>query len=249
MNHKIILAYDGTSFWGWQEALGGPSIEGTLRQVLEQIYQEPIVLQAASRTDRGVHAEGQVVNYHTQQSKDLNRLKISLNQMLPEAIRVLALTEEESTFHPTLDVRGKEYHYLVSTAKVQSPFERYFAWHYYLPLDLDKMTQAAEYFKGTHDFTAFCNRIEPLPKNPVRTVERLEIFQEGDRLRFEIVGNHFLYKMVRNIVGTLVYVGAGKLSLQAARDLVATKDRTQGGITAPAHGLVLKRVLYNSSGG
>lgn len=243
MNIKMIIAYDGTHFFGWQETSDGPSIEGCLRKVLEQIYQEPITLQAASRTDRGVHADGQVVNYHTEKVKDLNRLKCSLNQLLPTSIRILHLEEEKSDFHPTLDVIGKEYHYTLSTALVQPPFERHFAWHYYLPLDVKKMCEGATHFIGTHDFATFCNANKPLPKDTVRTVSRIDIIQEGEVLRFEIEGNNFLYKMVRNLVGTLIYYGTGKL--ESIDTLLTSQDRTLAGITAPAHGLSLKRVFYN----
>ena len=249
MNIQLIVAYDGTHFLGWQKTPDGPTIEAELQQVLEQIYQEPLQLQAASRTDRGVHAEGQVLNYQTEKTKDLEKLKFSLNQMLPQAIRVLAIKEAADTFHPTVDAVGKEYHYFVTTDPVQSPFDRHFSWHYYHPFDLDKIRQAATFFIGTHDFSAFCNVHFFQTKDTVRTVKRLDIMQEGNQLKFEVEGTHFLYKMVRNIVGTLVYVGAGKLSLQEVEALLTKKDRRLAGMTAPAQGLVLKKVFYKVSGG
>ena len=248
MNIKLTLSYDGTEFFGWQETKDGPSIESALKQVLEQIYQEPIALQAASRTDRGVHAEGQVVNYCTKKKKDFERLKISLNQMLPQTVRISTIQQEQEHFHPTLDALGKEYHYFISTGPVQSPFNRHFSWHYPAPFNLDNMRLAANCLIGTHDFAAFCNANKPPPRNTVRKLSRLDITQEGDTLKFEVEGDHFLYKMVRNLVGTLVYIGVGKLAFKHTRKLIANKDRTLAGITAPAHGLHLKKVLYTKYG-
>ena len=244
MNIKIILSYDGTDFCGWQESAGGMTIQETVRKALEQIYQHPIRLQAASRTDKGVHAEEQVVNYITEKSLDLSRLHISLNQLLPQAIQVLKVEEIGATFHSTLDARAKEYHYSVCIAPVHSPFQRHFSWHIPHFLDLPLMKKGALSFIGTHDFDSLSNKRRPHPKSTVCTVFRLDIAQQGLLIRFEIEGNRFLYKMVRNLVGTLVYLGMGKLSLEEVQTLIGKKDRRIAGITAPAHGLILKRVHY-----
>ncbi|WP_194848035.1 tRNA pseudouridine(38-40) synthase TruA [Candidatus Neptunochlamydia vexilliferae] len=244
MNIKLVIAYDGTDFFGWQESSDGPSIEGTLREVLEKIYQEPMTLQAASRTDAGVHAEGQVVNYRTEKKKELSRLKISLNQLLPKTIRVTSLEEVDDTFHPTLDNVGKEYHYHLSLGGVASPFHRHIAWHIHTPLDIARMKEAAPLFIGTHDFATFANACDPKPKKTIRTLTSLEIKEECPLLQIAVRGTNFLYKMVRNIVGTLVYIGQGKLSLEEARLLIEKKDRTLAGPAAPAHGLTLKKVFY-----
>lgn len=244
MNIKITLSYDGTDFLGWQECIDGATIEETLRKTLETIYQHPIHLQAASRTDRGVHAEEQVVNFITEKSLDLNRLKISLNQLLPKAIRILKIEEAPKTFHPTLDAKGKEYHYSLCLTPVQSPFRRHFSWHLLSPLHLDRMKEGAAFFIGTHDFKAFSNTIDSKPKDTFCTLTCLDVVEDGVSLRFEIKGNRFLYKMVRNLVGTLVYLGMGKLSLDEVKNLLKKKDRTLAGITAPAHGLTLKKVYY-----
>lgn len=245
MNIKMILSYDGTEFLGWQESIDGITIEETLRKTLEMIYQHPIVLQAASRTDRGVHAEGQVVNYITEKSFDLDRLKHSLNQLLPKTIRIHQIERALNTFHPTLEAIGKEYHYHLCTLSIQSPFRRHLSWHIPTPLNFDLMKIGASLFIGTHDFATFCNTIHPMPKSTVRTLTRFEIIKEDSSLRFEIEGNNFLYKMVRNLVGTLVYLGTGKLSLDQVKTLLAQKDRKAAGITAPAHGLTLKKVSYH----
>ncbi len=244
MNIKLIISYDGTPYLGWQEGNDGPTIENALRQVLEKVYQEPIVLQAASRTDAGVHAHGQVVNFKPKKKKDLTRLLISLNQLLPKSIRVLSLEEVKDSFHPTLDNGGKEYHYHLHIAPVQSPFIRNFSWHIHTPINIELMKEASSLFIGTHDFSALTNVNFPKPKDTSRTLRRIDLIEEGPHLCIEIEGNNFLYKMARNIVGTLVYVGMGKLTLTETRRLLSQKDRIFAGITAPAHGLTLHTVFY-----
>lgn len=240
----MILAYDGTDFLGWQRSCDGPTVEEAVQTVLEQIYQHPIALQAASRTDRGVHAAGQVVNYRTEKRLDVERLLISLNQLLPKALRILAIEEVDDAFHPTLDAKGKIYHYELCQGAVQSPFRRHLSWHLHTPLNLDLMRKGAQCLEGRHDFASFTNRQDPRPPDTIRTLRRLDLYEEGSSIRFEVEGDNFLYKMVRNLVGTLVYLGLGKLSLDQTKSLLDKQDRTIAGITAPAHGLTLYKVNY-----
>lgn len=244
MNIKLTLSYDGTLYLGWQASNDGATIEATLRQILEKILQQPVSLQAASRTDAGVHAEGQVVNFFLEKERDLKQLYKSLNQLLPKDIRVTSIEVAENQFHSTLDAKGKEYHYKLTHSHVQLPFERHFAWHYPFPLNLKKMRLSTKFFIGKHDFCAFGNRTDPKPKGTIRTLYYLDFTSNEREICFKVHGNHFLYKMVRNLVGTLVAIGAEKLSLQEAEKLIANKDRTLAGITAPAHGLLLKKVYY-----
>ncbi|MCB1068501.1 MAG: tRNA pseudouridine(38-40) synthase TruA [Simkania sp.] len=243
-NIKLILSYDGSAYLGWQASNVGVSIESILKEVLEKILQQEVQLQAASRTDAGVHAEAQVVNFFLEKPRNLEHLHKSLNQLLPKDIRVAIVEEAPDDFHPTLKSKGKEYHYRLTRSHVQLPFDRLFAWHYPFSLDLAKMETATKFFIGKHDFQAFGNAADPKPKDTIRTLYRLDIISSEEELRFEIHGNNFLYKMVRNLVGTLVYIGAGKLSLEEAEKLIASKDRTLAGMTAPAHGLLLKKVFY-----
>ena len=232
--YKAVIAYDGTSYFGWQKTRSGPSIQEEMQKALAQITGESILPEAASRTDRGVHAEGQVIQFALAKVMDLPKLHRGLNAALPNDIRILQLVP--CHFHPTLDARGKEYIYRLSTGPVQDPVNRLYAWHVHTPLDLAKMERAAQELIGTHNFTAFANEEE---KDPICTIESIDF-----RAQLEIVikGNRFLYKMVRNIVGALVYVGQGKLVSLA--EILRSQDRKKGGVTAPAHGLHLHQVFY-----
>ncbi|MBS0616186.1 MAG: tRNA pseudouridine(38-40) synthase TruA [Verrucomicrobia bacterium] len=241
-NLCLTIAYDGTDYLGWQKTKEGPSIEAELQHTLEQILQHPVSLQAASRTDAGVHAEAQVVNFFTPHAKDLDRLQKSLNGLLSPAISVTDIAEMPTAFHPTLDCSGKEYHYHLCLGSFQLPQYRHYSWHYPYPLDVGAMQKAAPFLQGYHDFSAFT--CEPQEDNH-REVFSIEIEPiSTHRLQIRVSGNRFLYKMVRSIVGTLVYVGCGKIEMQKLPSILASQDRKQAGVTAPAHGLTLKKVLY-----
>lgn len=244
MNIVLTLSYDGTAYFGFQVAKSFATVEASLQEVLEKILQKKVSLQAASRTDAGVHAEEQIVNFFLDSPRNLEQFHKSINQLLPKDIRVAKIHLAKDDFHPSLDAIGKEYHYRLTTASVQFPFDRLFAWHYSFPLDLKMMEQAAEFFIGKHDFKAFENISASKSKETTCTLHRISIIKKEGEIRFEIQGDRFLYKMVRNLVGTLVHVGVGKLSLKQAKELITSKDRTLGGMTAPAHGLLLKRVFY-----
>jgi tRNA pseudouridine38-40 synthase len=204
-------------------------------------------LQAASRTDRGVHARGQVTQFLTSKIPlDLAKLKISLNQLLPKDVVVLSMDFAETSFHPTLHSKGKEYRYYLCYDSIQLPEHRFYSWHTPGCLNLETMQQAAKLLTGTHDFTSFCN----VKKNAhyshyERIIHKICIEElQRKRLCISIQGNHFLYKMVRNIVGTLIYIGRGKILLDDLPNLIQSHDRTQIGMTAPAHGLFLEKVFY-----
>lgn len=241
-NICLKIAYDGTPFYGWQKTDAGPSVEGTLQNILEQILQEPIELQAASRTDRGVHAENQVVNFFTTKKPPS---QLSLNRLLPRSIRVLEVKTMPDHFHPTLDTKGKLYVYSICYGPLQMPFHRFFSWHVPYALDSEAMQEAANYFLGEHDFSAFCNVHENLNyPHKMRTIDSITLMHSPNRLQIAIKGNHFLYKMARIIVGTLVHVGRGKLKASSIQEIIASKQRPHAGITAPAHGLSLKEIYF-----
>jgi len=245
-NIKLLLAYDGGRYLGWQKTLLGPSIESAIQKTLEKFLQHPVLLQAASRTDAGVHANGQVVNFLTTKDFDPGRLKMSLNALLPDDIVVLQIDPMPFSFHPTLDCINKEYHYFVCHGSLQLPKHRFYSWHYHYPLNIEKMREAGDVLRGTHDFTSFCNTNKDHPyAHSIRTVESIEIDKMNDnRLWIRVKGSNFLYKMVRNLVGTLVYVGHQKIQSSQIPIILESKSRTAAGVTAPAHGLFLHRVNY-----
>jgi tRNA pseudouridine38-40 synthase len=243
-NYKLTIAYDGTSLLGWQRTQMGRSVEGELGKVLQTIFQVPVKLQASSRTDSGVHALGQVVNVHLDADAELAFL--SINQLLPDDISLLKIEQVSDDFHPSLDVVSKEYHYRLRTSTFEIPQERHLVWHFPYRLNISQMRQEALKLLGTHDFSAFCNvKINDPEANFVRTVTDITITEVSeDELLFKIIGTSFLYKMVRNIVGTLAHIGCGKLPPDSISTLLEGKDRRKAGVTAPAHGLTLFRLKF-----
>lgn len=247
-NIKLVLAYDGSDFFGWQETFEGQTIEGSLRKILQDILQENIQLQAASRTDAGVHAEGQVVHFFTQKKLDLERLQKSLNALLPATIRVMDVENKELSFHPTLDNIGKEYHYHVYHGKILPPKERITCWHIYKELSLDLMEMAIPAFLGKKDFSAFCNVSNIEKANKEAHLFEISLISESRcKLKIVVRGDNFLYKMVRNIVGTLISVGKNEIAVQSIPLLFEKKDRKLAAMTAPAHGLTLMKIFYPES--
>lgn len=247
-NIKLVIAYDGSAYLGWQKTKEGPSIEESLQDLLEQILQEKISLQAASRTDAGVHAQGQVVNFFSSNTAiDLPRLQYSLNCLLPRDIVVRSIQHVPDDFHPTLHCVGKEYRYTICNSSMQLPHHRFYSWHCPFELNLEAMRHALNILIGTHDFSAFCNvKKNASYEDHIREVKSISIVNlPENRLEVHVTGNHFLYKMVRNIVGTLVYVGKGMLTVESIAQLLIDRDRTHAGITAPAHGLSLHQVYYS----
>lgn len=243
----MIIAYDGSNYLGWQKTRVGDSIEGTLESVLAKILQRPVSLQAASRTDAGVHAQGQVVNFFLDSPYDLKRLHLSINQLLPKDIVILSLQNVFSTFHPTLDCVAKEYHFSICASSFQQPQYRHYSWHVPSLLELEKMGEAALLLKGEKNFKALCNT----KKNSqyscyTRNLNSIEILALPEqRVLIKITGNNFLYKMVRNIVGLLAYVGKGKIAPNQIESILASENRSHAGMTAPAHGLTLYKVFYD----
>lgn len=251
-NIKLTLAYDGSAYFGWQKTRMGPSIEGELEKALKKVLNTEannIVLQAASRTDRGVHAQGQVINFFIEQKIDLNQLYQQLNIVLPIDIRVHFISEVPISFHPSLDVIEKTYTYAISTTDFQNPFLCSYAWHVFHPINLPLMQEAASCLEGTHDFKGFTNKkCKDVYKDSIRTVHRIKFLEHSkEYLKIQITGNHFMYKMVRNLVGTLVFIGCKKLPIHVIYDILNNKKRAFAGMTAPAHGLTLMNINYDSS--
>ncbi len=224
----------------------GPSIEQTLQGALEKIVQHPVILQAASRTDAGVHALGQVVNFFTSNPIESGRLIFSLNRLLPKDIVVSSIEEVSPSFHPTLHCRGKEYRYYVCYDVFQPPHQRFYEWHVPFPLDVEEMKRAIPYLLGEHDFAAFCNfKMNTNYPSTIRRIDQIILEEHGHRrLIFSIKGNNFLYRMVRNVVGTLIHIGKAKIKKEEIPAILQSEKRANAGITAPAHALFLQSVFY-----
>lgn len=240
----LKIAYDGTSYWGWQKTGSNQSVEDALERALTQILQHPIQLEAASRLDRGVHARGQVAAFQSDTSLEPSDLAHRANCLLPPEIRITDSYRAPEGFHPTLNVRHKEYRYYIENGVQASPFQRHYAWHIKEPLDLEVMQQKAKELLGSRDFQVFCNQRKGLNYTTYeRTLMDLRVEQSGDLIEIVLVGERFMYKMCRNIVGLLVGYGKG-MSLPSIEELIEKKDRTLSYVTAPACGLFLHEVCY-----
>jgi len=250
MRRKIRLefAYEGTHFHGFQrQSPEKRTVQGELERVLSRLTGESIVVYGSGRTDAGVHARAQVAHFETNSSIPVKRWPLILNQHLPPDIIVRRAEEAPADFHARYDAKAKEYRYWIDRGEVPHLWLRRFSWHVRYPLDVAAMREAAGHLVGTHDFTTFSSAKTPL-ENRVRTLYAIKVeetvMQESPLLVVSVLGNGFLYNMVRIIVGTLVDVGRGRLAAAAIPELLAARDRTRAGMTAPPQGLILWQVLY-----
>lgn len=243
---RLVVAYDGTDFSGWQIQVNAPSIQATLEDLLQQVLRHPVRVIGAGRTDAGVHALGQVAHFKHEQPIDHPKLMQSLNGLLPPSIRVLSVDPADSKFHAQHSAKGKIYHYSIGLGRVADPLRRRYRTQFHPPLDLHMLKEAAAHFIGTFDFTSFANQSSEgsAAKDAIRTIDRLDIIEEPGGLRLEFEGNGFLYKMVRNIVGTLLDVGTGKRRPDDIPQLLRSRDRRCIGMAAPPEGLCLIKVNY-----
>ncbi len=246
MKYKILLAYDGTQYGGWQVQNNSTAIQALLENALATILRAPIAVTGAGRTDAGVHALGQVAHFTHEESLDLFRTQGSLNGLLPPDIRVLELQTAPEDFHARYSAKSKIYHYHLHLDRVMSPFLRLYRHHVNFPIDLKELRTAAKLFIGIHDFSAFANQASAgaAAKNPIRTITRLDAIPQEGGLRLEFEGDSFLYKMVRNITGTLLDACRGKIDMEQIPEIFASKDRRLAGGVAPPQGLFLVKVNY-----
>jgi tRNA pseudouridine38-40 synthase len=271
-NIKLTIAYDGTEFHGWQIQPGQSTIQGALVEIAERLVGARTVVYGAGRTDAGVHALGQVANFRADTRLDPEEFQRAFNALLPPAIRVIEAEEVELRFHSRWDAQAKTYLYRICRGRVLSPFDRFYALHYPFPLDEDAMAEAASLFVGEHDFSSFAaspgadagerdvnpareiyrseilRRPSPAFGPPAGTIEglasRLTASEQGDELVYVVRGKSFLRYMVRKLVGTLLEVGRGRLTIDEVRELFEIRDRSRSGPTVPPHGLVMVSVEY-----
>jgi tRNA pseudouridine38-40 synthase len=243
---RLLLEYDGSDFCGWQLQARGRSVQGVLEEAFARILGVEVRPLAASRTDAGVHARGQVVHADAPERLAPVQLRAALNAVLPGDVCVLQIELAPPDFDARRDARGKCYAYRILNRATPSPLRRTRTWHIRDPLDREAMARAARCAQGTRDFAAFRGAAGSGSAlgSSVRTLTRLEPEQRGDELVVIAEGRSFLRHMVRNLVGTLVEVGRGRLPPGAMAEILESRDRARAGPTAPAHGLCLERVDY-----
>lgn len=242
-NLCLVLCYDGTRYRGWQR-LGNTdnTIQGKLETALSRILGETVELCGSGRTDAGVHAENQVANFHCESTMPCERILSELRRYLPEDIGIKSCEEVSARFHARLSARTKTYCYRIWNSEMPCVFERRFVTVMHESLDVEAMNNAAVYFLGEHDFSAFCANRQ-MKKSTVRRIDVLDISRVGAEIRITVTGNGFLHSMVRILVGTLVEVGQGKRSAQSITELFGA-PRERAGIRMPPQGLCLMEVSY-----
>lgn len=221
----------------------GITVQEVLNQCLSEFTGENIETIGASRTDAGVHALGNVAVFDTEMRMPGDKFSFALNQRLPEDIRIQKSEEVDADFHPRYVKSQKTYEYRILNCRFPIPTERFYSHFTYIPLDVDKMKEAASYLIGEHDFKSFCGTGAQV-KTTVRTVKEIQIEKSGDRITIRITGEGFLYNMVRIIAGTLMDIGGGLYPPEKMKEILEAKDRKKAGPTAPARGLTLMKIQY-----
>lgn len=240
---KMIVAYDGTNYCGWQIQNNGLTIEEVLNKTLTELLKEKITVTGASRTDSGVHAEGNVAVFDTENRMPADKICFALNQRLPDDIRILQSEEVAPDYHPRKQNCVKTYEYKIMNRKIEIPTLRLYTHFCYYPLDVDKMREAGAYLVGEHDFKSFCTA-RGQAEETVRTIYSLDIEKTGDLITIRIKGSGFLYNMVRIIAGTLMKVGMGVYPPSHVEEIIDARDRNAAGPKAAAKGLTLVSLDY-----
>lgn len=270
---KLTIAYDGTNYSGWQIQENAPTVEEYVREALRGLLGdcgagdcEGVELIGASRTDAGVHALGNVAVFDSDVRMPAEKFAYALNARLPEDIRVLQSEEVSDNFHPRYTKSHKTYVYQIQNTRIPIPIYSRYMYHIYEDIDINRLSESVDFFIGEHDFSAFCSAGAQV-KSKVRTIESLTVTSEalgtgirdgltsesltvneksGKIIRIEVTGNGFLYNMVRIIAGTLIEVGIGRRKPESVAEAIATGERSLAGPTAPARGLILKQIRYDT---
>lgn len=240
---KLVVAYDGTNYHGWQVQDNGITIEEVLNRTISELVQEDIKVIGASRTDAGVHACGNVAVFDTESRIPGDKFSFALNQRLPEDIRIQESCEVGADFHPRYADTVKTYEYNILNRRFELPSKRLYAAFCYYPMDIERMNQAAAYLVGEHDFKSFCSAGAQV-QTTVRTIYAVNVTKDDDMVHIRITGNGFLYNMVRIIAGTLMQVGTGLMEPEQVKEILEARDRSKAGPTAVAKGLTLVEIRY-----
>lgn len=243
MRYFLELKYDGGAYCGWQRQPDVVTVQGTVEEALSKLLRHSVEIVGAGRTDTGVNALYYVAHFDTEVAFDADQLRYKLNLMLPHDISIDSVTPVSNEAHARFDAKEREYTYYISTTK--NPFRRFSAWMYYVPLDIDKMNEAARLLLEYEDFTTFA-KLNSNNKTNICHLMHAEWVREGDVLCFKIRADRFLRNMVRSIVGTLVDVGRGRYTVDEFRAIVEAKDLSKASAGAPAQGLFLSDVVYDA---
>lgn len=243
MQLKVTLEYDGANYYGWQLQRNEPTVQGAIEAVLHRLFNQPVRVRVAGRTDTGVHAIGQVIAFTPPKTFDLQRLQHSVNALLPPDIAFKHIEEVPDTFNPRRDAVRRTYQYRIWNQQWRSPLWARYSWYIPYPLDVNAMNRAAALLIGDHDFSSFQGS-DSVDRNPHRTIFRSMVHSGDNFLLYDIEGRSFLRHMVRNIVGTLVDVGRGAIRVEDFAGIFAARDRARAGLNAPPHGLFLMEVKY-----
>lgn len=250
-NIKMVIQYDGKRYQGWQsQKHTDQTIQCKIETLLSKVLEESIEITGSGRTDSGVHAYGQVANFHTNSTMPLEELQQAFWQYLPQDINVLSLEEVDERFHARLSAKAKTYQYSIYNAPVIDVFARNYAWNIQEPLDVEAMKKAASLLCGEHDFMSFCSN-KKMKKSTVRTIYSIDFdvipVPYGNQIEINYRGNGFLYNMVRILTGTLVEVGLGKRLPEDIPAIIKAENRQAAGVTAPPMGLFLCNVEYDDT--
>lgn len=245
-NIKLTIEYDGTDYHGWQSQINASAVQDIVTDAVRKLTRENSSITGASRTDTGVHAFGQVCNFFTETAIPADKFAFALNTLLPEDITVKKSEEVAPDFHSRFSTKGKKYRYLFYNSTFPSALLRNRAYHIFYPLDVDAMNRAAAHFVGTHDFISF-SATGGSVKTTIRTITQACVERDNEVISFTVMGDGFLYNMVRIIAGTLVEVGLGRMDPDEVPGIITALDRRKAGRTAPAHGLYLVEVYYDHS--
>lgn len=242
-NIKLTIAYDGTHYSGWQFQKNANTIQAVMEAKLGEITGHKVNLTGSGRTDSGVHAKAQVANFKTSSKLPLKNIWMALNSKLPKDIVVSEIEEVSPRFNAQHAAVSKIYRYTIANTNFVDPFIRRYAAKCFYSLDLADMKRAAGYLKGRHNFKSF-QATDDVERHPVRTIKKIDIARKGDIIDIDIEADGFLYNMARNIAGTLIEVGRGKIAPESVKEMLKKKDRRSAGPTAPAAGLCLIKVKY-----
>lgn len=245
MRVKLVVAYDGTNYCGWQIQPNGITIQEVLNKTLSELFRTPITTIGASRTDSGVHSLGNVCVFDVNTRMPAEKISYALNQRLPEDIVVLDSTEVPDDFHPRFSKSRKTYEYRILNRTFRDPTRRLDTHFFHYPLDVAKMNEAAKFLIGEHDFASFC-AANAQSETTIRTIYDASVVRDGDIIRIRVTGNGFLYNMVRIIAGTLIKIGDGDMPAAAMKEIIEAANRSAAGPTAPANGLTMIGLEYET---